>query len=514
MQEFPFLDSKGHNRHPLANLIGWHYLMGSREEARKPDTKKLCLDYAFAVTKGVADETGFKHRRKATVVDAVDNYWDLYQDFLLPDGLRLREWHEDILEHVIKINDRYAKEFADDEPLPTVFQHTELLNILARNCVAAGDDRAISKNHEILKAAYKKPKDDDASLKHMVNEWLAKYGNLPAGDAPYDELWTKRMLGPNGVLEFCVRAITQFANTWVKKHALRTRKEQVGQAYERSGTTSRRFKHFPYWGLVGLAPPRISKLQGEVTLTKSFFSEPGCAKIWQNLGTFKKEQFDLTRLFIYSGVDETRGIRKLQEWCIRRCQQVGKTFRAAFNMAMKHETGFNQTTAIPWRLVEGVSRVGVWPLDSCRMEVTNHRHVNDVLESMKIVEVLPKRVKRKRGRSTDIVVAKPPPKLKEPYDPRWPAIEELEMDYLYDPRWPAIEEHLRLRPIETLAREKKRMRQDDAREKQADDDLRERLAYTGEYTEEAYDMYTTAPPNYMLWGGAILVGVAGFALSR
>ena len=84
LQELPFLDSQRHNSHPFANLMGWQYIMGGRARAYDPENRTLCLDYAFRITKGADPNTDFLKGRMTTPELAVQNYWELYEDFMTP----------------------------------------------------------------------------------------------------------------------------------------------------------------------------------------------------------------------------------------------------------------------------------------------------------------------------------------------------------------------------------------------------------------------------------------------
>ena len=446
LQQFPFLDSTGENPHPLANLMGWQYLMGGRRQQDPEDTKvdaeqeKLCLQYAFWVAKGNDPKTEFIERRKATPEVAVNNYWDLYEDFIFPDGNRLIAWHTDLLDHVLTINQLYAKQFTDEEREGIdLFKHEVLMQCLSRNFAHSFNMDESSSNFDLLQAAYKRGGGGTDGLKVVILAWLNKFGFLPTAEDPYDERTARfcmRVRQPGGqgsthssgsVIDFCSRVITQFAHVFLHKNkTLKRGGKQVTKAYRQAGLVHN-MQCFPFWGLIGFRPPNLGQLQGKITLTNSFWGEKNCTKIWQNHGAFPEEQQRLQRLFIYSGVDETKGMRVLHEWAANRQRDTTKP--PAYNMSGMHISAFTYESGVPWRLVsEGRAAVGAWPPDSCTMEVSNYQIVLDVLKSLEGRDVPGKKTRApKRGREEPgaqaVTISRP--QKGNPIHGGWPAMPPL-----------------------------------------------------------------------------------------
>ena len=400
LMQFPFQDSTKQTPHPLANLIGWQYLMGGRENSKRKENRAACLEYAFDVQRGNEKEE-FLNLRKATPAAAVTNYWDLYEDFVLPSGNNLRAWQTDLLEHVLRINIVHKDKFKDIEPL-TVFKHRELFRCLARNCMHTSDEN-FEATLGLLNEAYDKAggdKDPNLSLKTAINLWIKSYGLLPKREDLYDEKLTRFCLRPaiegkghthvyGSVLDYCSRAITGFAKAYVAQVKIPTGPSGV---YGRAGST-RNFEWFPFWGLVGLAPPRLDDLQTKVKLAKdSFFGDNNCKKIWAGETRFGRqfvEEKQLLQLaFIYSGFDEMNGMWKMREWAVKRERMLRDEdggFRCAYNMAGTHTT-FVHSEVVPWRLATK-SSVGDFPPDSTLMENANYEVVKQILKSMDGAEV-------------------------------------------------------------------------------------------------------------------------------
>jgi len=171
----------------------------------------------------------------------------------------------------------------------------------------------------------------------------------------------------------------------------------------------------------------LGQLQGIITLSNGFWGEKNCTKIWQNHGAFPEEQQRLQRLFIYSGVDETKGMRVLHEWAAKR--QRDTTSPPAYNMSGMHMSAFTQQSGVPWRLVsEGQAAVGAWPPDSCTMEVSNYQIVLDVLKSLEGRDVPGKKTRApKRGREEPgaqaVTISRP--QKGNPIHGGWPAMPPL-----------------------------------------------------------------------------------------
>ena len=487
LQQFPLTDSKGFNGHPFANALGWQYLMGGRE-GPVPEA----LEVAFRTARGEPAQytiREFLKHRQGTPEEAVTRYWQLYDDYLLPNGNALVAWYEDLLHHVIQINNVYGKDY-DDTLL--VFNHLEIMRKLADNM----DNRYNMDHHEggkrfnVLMKEYQKVGNTKLDgLRVVCTLWIKKYGFLPTENLDaYNEgnmLWHLRA---NGVIDFCVRAITQFASHQVKKESSSPGRNsfanrQLSGKYQKE-KSGYRFRVFTNWGLIGLPTPDIEQLEDAVHFKQDWWGKPGICAIMANPQAYTPEIFDIARLFIYSGVDPSKGIFPLNDDVQKRVHRDPASSVQKMTDHI-HETTWPVTQVVPFRLAEGNSAVGIWP-ENTRMEASNFAILETYISSIK-QKPAPKQRPLKRFREPE--EAGPAPKNPQAPVKRSKLAEELE-DQKFRRGYAGEYTEGALADL------------------QAKKDLEFRRSYTGEYTEAALKL-PTPEPNYLLIAGVVLVLVVG-----
>jgi hypothetical protein len=205
----------------------------------------------------------------------------------------------------------------------------------------------------------------------------------------------------------------------------------------------------------------------------------------RNPQAYAPEIYNIARLFIYSGVDPSKGIFPLNDDVQKRVHRDPASSVQKMTDHI-HETMWPVTQVVPFRLAEGNSAVGIWP-ENTRMEASNFAILETYISRIK-EKPAPRQRPLKRFREPE--EAAPAPKIPKAPVKRSKLAEELEFRRGYAGEYSEG----------ALA------------DLQAKKDLEFRRSYTGEYTEAALKL-PTPEPNYLLIAGVVLVLVVGATLA-
>lgn len=329
----------------LKNAMMWDY-------AKLGDTDAATLTEAI----GELQIQG-NARHELTGAALINRFWDLHNDYAAPNCSEVRAIYEDILEHVVSLQDKFGDVFLRNDSRSM----EELVERLSGECGAPDEEE---KNRTEMLPVLVGRSGNVTNLRKVVKKWVTQLGNLPDREGVYKDRVNMDMIAyyfrEDGVLGYCVKLISDFLQ--------RARDKDFQQdvidydlanqiRYQREGSC------ILLGSRCNMTPQPVTKLHAD------WYADRRVQALIKNRTEANQVVRDaVTALFVYSDVDSalTRLVDRQKQ---------------AMNGKDKNEHSYDDVREAhlddgvpPWRTANGG-----WPEDSV-MENTNYRMVEALLE--------------------------------------------------------------------------------------------------------------------------------------